>query len=107
MVTCLKGNRDETCLFNLTYTEINNSQFGKQDQSTFYRDIKEIIMDNAPQARGKNFIMVAFVDVDYAGDPITRRSRTGLFIYLKTPQFIGVLENRITWKRAPLVPSSQ
>ena len=31
MVTCLKGNRDETCLFNLTYTEINNSQFGKQD----------------------------------------------------------------------------
>jgi len=34
-----------------------------------------------PQARGFGFVTSIYVDVDHAGDTITRRSRTGLLIY--------------------------
>ena len=35
-----------------------------------------------PRPRGVGFLMRAFVDADYAGDVITRRSRTGFIVYL-------------------------
>jgi hypothetical protein len=35
-----------------------------------------------PEARGKPVQMICFVDADYAGDQVTRRSRTGVLLYL-------------------------
>ena len=37
-----------------------------------------------PQSRGMGFVMRAYVDADHAGDTITRRSRTGFLVYLKS-----------------------
>ena len=37
-----------------------------------------------PQTRGSGFVMRAYVDVDHAGDSITRRSRTGFLVYLNS-----------------------
>ena len=47
-------------------------------------DLKEALPGNMPEARGIGLTMRAYVDVDYAGDSITRRSRTGFLIYLNS-----------------------
>jgi hypothetical protein len=44
-------------------------------------DIKEPIPPNPPPPRGKTLITRLFVDLDHAGDVLTRRSRTGFVIY--------------------------
>ena len=47
-----------------------------------YPDAVEEIPPNAPKPKGKPVQMSVFVDADHAGDKITRRSRTGILIYL-------------------------
>ena len=37
-----------------------------------------------PEARGEGFTIQLYVDSDHAGDSITRRSRTGYFVYLQS-----------------------
>ena len=43
---------------------------------------KELLPPNAPKPVGKELLIRAFVDADFAGDNLTRRSRTGFFIML-------------------------
>jgi hypothetical protein len=52
------------------------------DWASFYPDAKEHIPTNMPEARGKPVQMICFVDADHAGDQVTRRSRTGVLLYL-------------------------
>lgn len=52
------------------------------DFSEFYPDAHEDLPPNAPEPRGKAVQMIAFSDSDHAGDMITRRSRTGVLIFL-------------------------
>ena len=52
------------------------------DWTDFYKDAKELIPPDAPEPRGKPVEMTAFVDSDHAGDKLTRRSRTGILIFL-------------------------
>ena len=42
------------------------------------------IPPNAPDPRGKSVDLRMWVDSDHAGDKITRRSRTGYFVFLNT-----------------------
>ena len=61
---------------------IDHNQFPKQDWSqTVYGDKPEALPPNMPETRGKGFIVSAYVDSDHAGDTVTRRSRTGFFVY--------------------------
>lgn len=55
----------------------------KQDWShcAYGSELKEEIPRDMPKKRGLGFIVTAFVDSDHAGESITRRSRTGFFIY--------------------------
>jgi len=48
----------------------------------FYPDAHESIPVNAPVPRGPSVLMTAFVDADHAGDMLTRRSYSGIVIYL-------------------------
>jgi hypothetical protein len=57
-------------------------QFSKFDWSEFYRDAKESLPPNAPSPRGHTVQMNVFVDADHAGNRVTRRSHTGILIYL-------------------------
>ena len=52
------------------------------DWAGFYPDAKEDIPADAPEPLGNPVQMTVFVDSDHAGDLITRRSRTGVLIYL-------------------------
>ena len=51
---------------------------------TFYGDVNESIPPNAPDPRGKAVDLRIWVDSDHAGDKMTKRSRTGYFIFLNT-----------------------
>lgn len=48
----------------------------------FYPDAREPIPTNCPEPRGKPVQINCFVDSDHAGNTITRRSQTGILIYL-------------------------
>ena len=48
----------------------------------FYPDAQEAIPDNAPKPRGRAVQINCFVDADHAGNKVTRRSHTGILIFL-------------------------
>ena len=60
-----------------------DSRFTKDaDWFEFYGDVKEDIPPNAPVPLGKAVEVTAWVDADHAGDKLTRRSHTGILIFL-------------------------
>ncbi|MGH7954981.1 MAG: hypothetical protein ACREOZ_03385, partial [Gloeomargaritales cyanobacterium] len=78
----LKSHKRSTMIFDDTRANIAESKFVKSDWAEFYRDAKELIPLNAPEARGNPVQMNCFVDADHAGDRLTRRSHTGILIFL-------------------------
>ena len=56
--------------------------YDRPDWADFYPDAREAIPPDAPEPRGKPVQLTCFVDADHAGDRVTRRSRTGVLIYL-------------------------
>ena len=64
---------------------INEQDFEKKDwaSSEFgHVEGKEDLPPNMPEPRGLGFMIVAKVDADHASDTVTRRSRTGILVYL-------------------------
>jgi hypothetical protein len=53
------------------------------DWTEMYPHAAEQIPLNAPEARGKPVELRAYIDADHAGDKLTRRSRTGVLIYVQ------------------------
>ena len=47
-----------------------------------YREAKEEIPENMPEPRGESVQINLYVDADHAGNKITRRSHTGILIFL-------------------------
>lgn len=78
----LKRKHNATLAFVPTYPSIDEAQFPDADWKRYYGNVKEKELLDKPQPRGKEVIMRCFVDADYAGDLMTRRSRTGFLIYL-------------------------
>ena len=66
----------------------NKSFMEAQDKikamSSLYVEAKEEIPPNAPKPRGKAVQINCFVDSDHAGDRITRRSHSGILLYLNS-----------------------
>jgi hypothetical protein len=60
----------------------------QEDFSEFYPNAMEEIPPNAPEARGKMVQVIAFSDSDHAGDLLTRRSRTGVLIFINRSPII-------------------
>jgi hypothetical protein len=73
---------NSTMVFDPSYPEIDLRQFKDCDWKHFYGEVEEAKPTNAPPARGKEIDLRLYVDSDHAGDRLTRRSRTGFFIYL-------------------------
>jgi hypothetical protein len=64
------------------------SNFGCGDWSEYYPDAREAIPLDMPGPRGNPVTMSAFVDADHAGDTVTRRSHTGLIIFVNRAPII-------------------
>ena len=63
-------------------THMDHEPHAELDWRDFYGDVKELVPPDAPVPRGKHVQMTTFVDSDHAGDQVTRRSRTGVLIFL-------------------------
>jgi len=61
---------------------VNNKEQSLPDWTDFDKDVKEKIPADAPEPLGKPVEMTSYIDSDHAGDKVTRRSRTGVFIFL-------------------------
>jgi hypothetical protein len=78
----LKRNKRASILFDEQRVNWNEADFPRQDWTDFYRGAKEAIPPNAPAPRGHPVQINCFVDADHAGNRVTRRSQTGILIFL-------------------------
>ena len=80
----LKRRHNSRLVFDPSYPDIDWSAFVEHDWKQFYGELTEAIPPNAPEPRGKEVEIRMFVDSDHAGDKLTRRSRTGYFMFLNS-----------------------
>ena len=80
----LKQHHNSRLVLDPTYPDIDMTAFQRYNWKQFYGDVKELLPSNAPRAIGKEFIIRAFVDADFAGDSLTRRSRTGFVVFINS-----------------------
>ena len=100
IVGYLKRHKKLKIMFDSSVPSIDERWFKEYDWFDFYRDAKEAIPPNMPEARGLGVSISMFVDANLAGNEKDRRSQTGVLIFVnKAP---------IHWysKRQPSVESS-
>ena len=68
--------------FDPDHPQVDERRFKRYDWFDFYRDAKEAIPDNMPEPRGNVVTTHCFVDADLAGNVKTRRSQTGILIFV-------------------------
>ena len=82
MIGYLKSHKKLRLLFDHSCPIVKESWFSKYDWFDFYRDAKEAIPPNMPEARGTSISIATFVDANHAGDKTDRRSQTGVLIFI-------------------------
>ena len=85
----LKKHFNTEMIFDPSDPDIDYDDFPKEDWSHSVcasggAELKEPVPHDAPEERGHGFIMRLYCDSDHAGDSVTRRSRTGFFVYLQS-----------------------
>ena len=78
----LKSHKKMRLMFDSSYPTVKEKWFKRYDWFDFYRDAKEAIPPNMPEARGLDVIITCFVDANHAGNQKDRRSQTGVLIFL-------------------------
>ena len=96
----LKQRHNTRLVFDPTIPDINLSQFPKYDWTEFYGDVSEALPPDMPEPLGKEIDLRMMVDSDHAGDKATRRSRSGILIFMNNAL--------IDWlsKRQPTIETS-
>jgi hypothetical protein len=84
----LKYHDKSTMVFDDSPIHWSDNDFPHYDWEEFYKDAKENIPLNAPEPRGIAVQINAFVDANHARNRLTRRSHTGILIYLNTAPII-------------------
>lgn len=94
MFKYIKDHKESILVFDPRYANISDAHLPPEQTAEYkakymkelYPDATEDLPGNAPKPLGKPMQISVFVDADHAGDKITRRSRTGILLYLnKTP----------------------
>ena len=78
----LKSCPKRKLFFDPQHPSIDERLFNSYDWYNFYRDIKEAIPEDMPCPRGQSVSMHCFIDADHAGNTATRRSQTGLLLFV-------------------------
>ena len=94
----MRAKHNAKMCFDPTDPEIDMGAFKECDWKTFYGDVKEAVPLNAPKAWGKEVGLRLYVDSDHAGEELTRRSRTGFFIFINTALVIWFSKRHPTTK---------
>ena len=82
----LKKNTKSKMVFDPSRMDHEPAQ--EPDWSDFYKPQQELIPEDMPEPRGNAVQMTCYVDSDHAGDEVTRRSRTGVLIFIQRAPII-------------------
>ena len=78
----LKTSPKRKLFFNPQYPDVDERSFSVYDWHNFYRDAGEAIPADMPPPRGQFVSTHCFVDSDHAGNTVTRRSQTGVLLFV-------------------------
>jgi hypothetical protein len=80
----LKSHKKKGLVFNDTKPDLSISTFHECDWSEYYPEAGEKILEDMSRALGKSVStsMSCFVDADHAGCQVTRRSHSGVIIFV-------------------------
>lgn len=78
----LKHHTRSRLVFDDSEPVYQESAFKRCDWSEYYPDAEEAIPHNAPMERGNTVVTSCFVDSDHAGCKATRRSHTGVLLFV-------------------------
>lgn len=78
----LQEHNRSTMVFDDNEPWVDENRFRRCDWGEFYPDAKEQIPKDAPEALGPAVVVSCFVDADHAGCRATRRSHTGVLIFV-------------------------
>jgi hypothetical protein len=92
----LKAHDRSTLVFDDTCPYIDQRRFNKRDWSEFYPGAAEIISPKMPEARGLAVTMSCFVDADHAGCRDTRRSHTGVIVFVNRAPILWYSKRQTT-----------
>ena len=82
----LKAHPKCNLFFDPQHPKVDEQAFKEYDWYNFYRDAKERLPSDMPLLRGRLVSTHCFVDSDHTGDKVTRRSQTGILMFLnRTP----------------------
>jgi len=84
----LKAKPKRTLAFDPQHPDIDEARFVKYDWRDFYRGAKEAIPGDAPKPHGNVISTHCFIDADHAGNRVTRRSQTGILLFLNRAPII-------------------
>ena len=79
----LKKHHNSALVFDPSYYDVNVDTFLKHDWTKFYVDVKEAMPTDMIGTLVKEVVMRCFVDANHAEDKLTRRSCSGLSIFLQ------------------------
>ena len=85
-----------TLVFDWTEPWFDESQFKECDWKEFYPGAAEAIPPNMPEPRGKSVTTTCFVDADHAGCKLTRRSHSGVLIFVNRAPIIWYSKRQAT-----------
>ena len=85
----LKNSPRRRLYYDPDHPNISEDRFARHDWEEFYRDAEEEIPLDAPEPRGREVGIHCFVDASHAPDKATRRSQTGILIFVNRAPIIA------------------
>ena len=81
----LKSYHNAHIVFDPSYLYIDSDQFPRHRWRILYGgELKEDIPSNALEPLGMEFILQTYVDANNSGDRLTRRSRSGMLVFMNS-----------------------
>jgi hypothetical protein len=84
----LKQHENSRIVFDDCIPEIDQKRFITHDWTDFYGDVEEQIPSNAPEPLGHSVKIFCYCDADHASNVVTRRSHTGILIYVNNAPIV-------------------
>jgi len=85
-LTWRKQTNSHSIVFDASLRDLKPSLMVATDWTDFYGDVSEAIPPKMPKPRGNPVNTTCFVDANHAGNLVTRRSQTGILIFvMKSP----------------------
>ena len=97
----LKANPKLKLYLDPQHLQVDERLFQSYDWYDFYQDAEEAVPGDMPLPRGESVSMHCFVDSDHAGNTVTRRSQTGLLLFVNRALIVWYSKRQNTVKTSP------